>query len=791
MPMSNEEVEVYFERLNLSPFARELILSARNSAPARRVSSASMLNTPCRFASSKMGWTITVESSEELTYAVICEFENDVLEYWDQPFRVQFPITATDGRIRRVSYHPDFLVLRRNAVEFVQVKAQKAFEELPRNNPNRWKVVNDQIQDLAADAYFHDMGLRHIIVFDGQYNRVRADNGLLLLRAAEQPPVAELDKLTQRVIAHLERESVSTFASILEAIGTRDGTAILQMVHARVLAVDLSRCRLAQIHECPIALDHETLQRFLATTAWRADGLQSWAHLSPREAIEAHSRLQAIRGEAGSATSPRTLRRWRSKFLRSNQDPFALAPRTRSRGNRLHRLSAAEASAIERAINTYYLNALSSTPFSCYRQYLLEVDIGIKKGSLHPSTRPVSFVTFLKYCRGRDPETTAMARGGRRLANAKRAPVAPELRTLKPLRPFQRAHIDHYTCDLHVVIAPELQKGRTKRPWLTLLRDECTGAVLSTALSFLPPSRRSCMAVIRDCVRRHQRLPEAVTVDNGKEFQSTYFELLLAHYRISKQSRPPGAPRFGASVERAFGNLKEFLGGLPGNTSNDARGRSCSPRYRGHRLAKLDIHDANRAIESYFFQHFNSYPASNQLRSPQQLLDAGLEQFPFSGIAVEFDESFLARTALPIGSLKVDPSRGVRHLGRWFYSHELAQGKRASADAYEEPWDYKRLYVLIDGRLVTCANGPVEPGPIHDISRIMNSILAVECADVRARLQRSKAKAMATITRSANRNRRLGRSQVPSNEKPGKPLNLPPLSRSLQQLNVRREDDRG
>jgi putative transposase len=787
MPMSNEEVEAYFEYLSLSTFARELIRSARNGAPARRVSPAGLLNTPCRYASTKMGWTISVESSEELTYAVICEFENDVLEYWDQPFRVQFPITATDGRVRRASYHPDFLVLRRNAVEFVQVKAQKAFEELPRINPNRWKVVNDQIQDLAADAYFQDMGLRHIIVFDGQINRTRADNGLLLLRAAEQPPAMNLDKLTQHVVAHLERETVSTLSELLEAIGARDSTAILQMVYAGVIAVDLDRCRLARADECPLALDHGTLQRFLATKTWSASNLQSWPHLSPREAIEAHSRLQAIRGEASSVTPPRTLRRWRHKFLQGEQDPCLLAPRTRSRGNRLRRLSMPEIAVIENAIDTYYMSPISPRAISCYRQYLLEVDLRIKNGTLLSSTRPVSFVTFLKCCRERDPEAIAKARGGSRLANAVRAPVSPELRSLKPLRPFQRAHIDHYPCDLHVVVAPELRKGRTKRPWLTLLRDEATGAVLAAALSFLSPSKRSCMAVLRDCVRRHQRVPETITVDGGKEFQSTYFELLLAHYRISKQSRPPGAPRFGGSVERAFGNLKEFLWGLPGGTSNDARGRGCSPKYRGHCLAKLDIHKTSSALDTYFFKHFNIFPVQNQLRSPQQQLNSGLEKFPSSGFVVEFNEAFLARTALPIGRLKIDPSRGVRHLGRWFHSTALARAKHRSVEAYEEPWDSSRLYVHVDGRLVACANGPMEPAPIYDVDRVLNSILALECADIRARLQRSKAKDMAAATRSANRDHGWRPSKLPTEV----PRGLPPLNQSLQQLEVAREDDHG
>ena len=53
-------------------------------------------------------------------------------------------------------------------------------------------------------------------------------------------------------------------------------------------------------------------------------------------------------------------------------------------------------------------------------------------------------------------------------------------------------------------------------------------------LTFDPPSYRSVMMVMRDCVRRHSRLPQIVVVDNGKEFSSVYFETLLAYFEITK-----------------------------------------------------------------------------------------------------------------------------------------------------------------------------------------------------------------------------------------------------------------
>ena len=72
---------------------------------------------------------------------------------------------------------------------------------------------------------------------------------------------------------------------------------------------------------------------------------------------------------------------------------------------------------------------------------------------------------------------------------------------------------------------------------------------------------------LRLCVKRYGRLPTALVVDGGPEFQSVYFEQLLALYRVRKQQRPASEPRFGSPQERLFGSLDtEFLYHLLGNT---------------------------------------------------------------------------------------------------------------------------------------------------------------------------------------------------------------------------------
>ncbi len=80
-------------------------------------------------------------------------------------------------------------------------------------------------------------------------------------------------------------------------------------------------------------------------------------------------------------------------------------------------------------------------------------------------------------------------------------------------RPFEIAHIDHTELDI------ELRCSRTGRnlgrPWATFMVDAYTRRVLVVYLSYDPPSYRTCMAVIRECVRRHGRMPQTIVVDGG------------------------------------------------------------------------------------------------------------------------------------------------------------------------------------------------------------------------------------------------------------------------------------
>lgn len=119
---------------------------------------------------------------------------------------------------------------------------------------------------------------------------------------------------------------------------------------------------------------------------------------------------------------------------------------------------------------------------------------------------PPSEKTFRAEIKRRKEESVVLARQGRKTAY----PLTEfqwQIDQSTPRhgeRPFEIGHIDHTELDVELV--DSRSGANLGRPWLTILMDAFTRVILAFFLTFDPPSYRSCMAVIRDAVRRHGRI---------------------------------------------------------------------------------------------------------------------------------------------------------------------------------------------------------------------------------------------------------------------------------------------
>jgi putative transposase len=213
--------------------------------------------------------------------------------------------------------------------------------------------------------------------------------------------------------------------------------------------------------------------------------------------------------------SERTLRYWVAQYrdmeAKYGNGYLGLLPHIRSRGPRGSKLPEATWELITEFIENDYETLKQKKK---YEVWSVLKNICDKRAVIAPS-----YKTFARAVRRRSGYRQTLKRKGHRAAYTEE-PFYWELELTTPRhgdRPFEICHIDHTELDVE---SPSSQTGRSLgRPWLTLLTDAYSRRILAAYVTFDPPSYRSCMMILRQCVRLHGRLPQIIVVDGGAEFR--------------------------------------------------------------------------------------------------------------------------------------------------------------------------------------------------------------------------------------------------------------------------------
>jgi putative transposase len=299
---------------------------------------------------------------------------------------------------------------------------------------------------------------------------------------------------------------------------------------------------------------------------------------SMNEAIRREKLIQAYdEGRLPADVKARTVRVWKRAWKKAEElfghGFLGLLNRFADRGDDAPKITPEQLRVLELSIDEDFLNVRKTTRKKAHILYQERC-----KTEGGPS---VSYTTYCEHIRSRKAEELEYWRSGRRAAYQLKGPANDGSKGITDLYPthgdraWEVAHIDHTELDIELVSA--LTGKPLGRPHLTMMIDAYTRIVLAFVLSFEKPSSRTLMLVMRECVRRHGRLPSKLVVDHGSEFMGTYFEVLAARQVITKIERGVGESRGGAPMERAFGrNDTQFIHDLLGNTQARKMGRSRS-----------------------------------------------------------------------------------------------------------------------------------------------------------------------------------------------------------------------
>jgi len=695
----------------LTEAGRAYIAAVRSTPPARRVGGTKFLSVSCRFPSEKMGCTIQAESrTAEYPFALTLELDDDVVEFYDQPTPVRVE-RIRSGRKHVSAYTPDFLVLRSRQAEVIEVKPRNAVEVARTKHPKEWALREGRWICLPVAVQFDQMGIRYWVHIAEDINPILAANLDILVAARRLPSHPNEAALLRALPKIIHADRATTIQMVVNDLALKDASTVLRWIATHTLFAATSDQLLTDIRVARIFADEMTVDRFVAarrislagytsSKGTAVQGEDDWTEaLTDRQlqlALERYEgALPVIRGERlATRNERRQLKRMKAAMAAGNGALTGFVPLFHKRGNRIPRITAEQEAIMAEAVRERFSTAARRS----VRWVYTSIDWGI--------VPKVSYKAFLAFTRKIPRQEIAKARSGHRAGLAARPQTHPDVRAMWPTMAWELVHIDHTPIDEKVWG----QLGVAQilgRPWLTTMIDGWSHAALAFWLSFSPPSWQSLSMLLRDCVRRHRRLPMAWISDQGSEFGGSFWERFSANHGCTKFDRAVADARCGSQVERTFHMLhRDLIYQLDGNMQNDREWRSATASHKSDATARYLLERVYAEIDHYLFDYHNRKPHGSNTFSPQDRLSQSDSDIGGLVRRVAYDMSFRIETAHQAArpTYLVDSRRGIRVGQRIYWHGELAMpkhnGKRA--DVRIEPFDSSKLYAHLDGHWIEC-----------------------------------------------------------------------------------------
>jgi putative transposase len=402
----------------------------------------------------------------------------------------------------------------------------------------------------------------------------------------------------------------------------------------------------------------------------------------------------------------RTIRRWTQAYQAAlvsyGTGYVGLLPSTSQRGNRRSKAPEEAQALLLTFITDYYETSREAPAWEVYLAY--------QRACEEKYVIPLSSRTFYRQIKQRAGYEQTKARQGAKAAYAQEPWILGLTQTTPRHgnRPFAIVHIDH--TELDVLLVSSVTGKPLGKPWVTFLVDAYSRRLLSVYLTFDPPSYRSCMMALRICVQRFGRMPNALIVDGGREFHSTYFDALLLRYHSAKKSRPGASPRFGSVIERLFGTTNtEFVFNLLGNTQAAKRPRQLTKEVDPRRQAVWQLSDLYAFLCEWAYEVYDQMEHPALFQSPRDAFTQGLVQAGGrEHRAIPYAEEFLMASSPSTrkGTAKVERSRGIKIHGIYYSALQLrsSEVEGTEVEVRYDPFDIGIAYAFVKNKWIRCVS---------------------------------------------------------------------------------------
>lgn len=744
--LTDQDLTAWGMRVRLSDRALSEIQHIRHSEPSRHVGSG-RANVTGRYPSKKMGVTIQFESHRvELPTVFDLEHDKTVLEYYDQVSPIHLDYCSLAGKRLSVRHTPDFFVIREDCAGWEECKTEEDLARLSERNPKRYRREGQGWICPPGHQYAQLRGLYYRVRSSAEINWLFQRNIQFLedyLRSTPQIPSLCRQRVLAQVAVHpgcsledlyrwtegqLTRDEiyaliatgdiyVDLFSSALPEpekvkVWPEKPQAAQAIVDAELTAMVLGAIE-GVTKDVPPDIFNDAVRDSLDPVAGgrsqRVNGetqerLRLASETDLKEAMRRFQIVkQALRKEPHDIVPPRTLRRWIAAYQtgmeKQGNGYIGLLPKPNPGNLRSKLLKQAQVLMTE-FIESHYESLKQKTMYASWSALKLACD---REQIPAPSLKTFSVAVHQRS----GVEQTRKRQGNRAAYQVQ--PFFWELEQRTPRhgdRPFEIGHIDHTQADVWVVCS---QTGRLLgRPWLSLLIDAFSRRILAVHLTFDPPSYRSAMMIVRECVRRHGRLPQTLVLDGGKEFESIYFETLLARCEVTKKTRPPAKARFGSICERLFGTTnKQFLHNLVGNTQASRSPRQLTKSVDPRNHAAWTLTELYQMLTEYTYEVYDTldHPALGQ--SPREAFNVAIaETGSRAHRTITYDRDFLIFT-LPTtrkGTAKIVVGRGMKlnHLYYWSEHFRNPTWETKQVPVRYDPFDIGTAFAFVDRQWVEC-----------------------------------------------------------------------------------------
>jgi len=729
-PLDGIGLLAYCRRQDFSRETQELLAYIRTSPPSR-TPGARRGNMPVWYPSKKMQCIIKAESHKvEFAFLLQAEHDDAIIEMWDQPPAIQLEYRDRRNRVQRPLHTADYFVFGSGECGWIECKPTQELVKQAERRPNRYVLDGGGIWRCPpGETFAAQYGLTYRVWTSDQINWAAQENWLYLedyYSDLEQlaVPEAALETLYQLVNEHP--------GILLSTLGVAASDIPADLINIAIakhdLYVDLATYRLSEPWRTPVFCNRQVARAYgnpvtkgdesvvHSTITERASSITPEGRALLEQARECDLATAVFRNRVinpdqygddeqvqintrATAIPVRTKRRWRNAYQdaesRYGSGFIGLLPQFTHSG-RKRQAGTASQKLIHQVLETHYDTVTRQPKRGAHGEYL--------KLAEEQQLTPLSPRTFYREVeRHKAAYEQTVAREGTRAAYPLKDYTREQEKTVNRHGTYAWAmgHIDH--TELNLVLCDSRTGQPLGKCWLTLLILSHPRRIAAYYLTFDPPSYRSCMMVLRLCVKRYGRLPTAITVDGGSEFQSVYFEQLLALYRVRKHQRPASEPRFGSPQERLFGTLEtEFLYHLLGNTQATREPRQMTNATDPKRLAVWTLPDLAERVQQWADEEYETlrHPALGM--TPREAYELSIKrdgQRLHKEIA--YDETF-RMTTFPTtrkGTALVRPGVGVRvnYLEYWCEAMRDATVEGTQVKVRYDPFDVSVGYAYIDG----------------------------------------------------------------------------------------------